>query len=445
MPDDFRRFVDRAHALRLGVILDVVYNHLGPDGNFLPAFSPNIFTDRYENEWGEALNFDGEHCGPVREFMQANAAYWIDEFHLDGLRFDATHSIHDASQPHILAEITRAARAAARGRSLLIVAENESQRIEHVLHPEQGGFGMDALWNDDLHHTAVVALTGRSEAYYSDYRGSPQEFISAAKRGYLYQGQWYTWQRQPRGTPSLDIAAEHFISFLENHDQVANSGGGRRLHQLSSPATYRALTACLLLAPGTPMLFQGQEFASSRPFHFFADHEPELARRVMTGRKEFLRQFPSLASGAMQDLVPDPSARATFEACKLDWSERDRHAEAVALHRDLLSLRREDKVLSRQPVDLDGAVVSPEAFVLRFFGQECGDRLLLVNLGHDLDLSPAPEPLLAPPTGHEWEFAWSSEDPRYGGQGIPERNWNERWQLPGRCALFLTSRRRPAS
>jgi maltooligosyltrehalose trehalohydrolase len=443
VPDDFRRFVDRAHSLGLGVVLDVVYNHLGPNGNYLPAFSPFVFSDQYQNEWGEALNYDGEHSGPVREFMQANAAYWISEFHIDGLRLDATHTIHDASQPHILAEITRVARTAAGGRTVLIFAENESQRIEHLESPESGGYGMDALWNDDLHHTAVVALTGRHEAYYSDYRGSPQEFISAAKWGYLYQGQWYDWQQQGRGTPALGIDPEHFVTFLENHDQVANTGLGVRLHQLTSPAAWRALTACLLLGPGTPLLFQGQEFASSRPFRYFADHEPDLARQVRDGRREFMKQFPSVASPAMQGLLPDPADRETYEDCKLDWSERVRHHEVLALHRDLLALRRNDPVLSRQSGRLDGAVLAAEAFVLRFFADDGGDRLLLTNLGQDLELHPVPEPLVAAPRGYGWALAWSSEDPRYGGSGMPEFNWTGRWRLPGRSALFLTSRQRP--
>jgi maltooligosyltrehalose trehalohydrolase len=441
-PDDFRRFVDRAHALRLGVLLDAVYNHLGPDGNYTRSFSPYVFTDRYANDWGEALNYDGEQAGPVRDFMRANAAYWIEEFHLDGLRLDATHSIHDASSEHILADVTRAARAAAGGRSILVVAENESQHIRHVLDVSAGGFGMDAIWNDDFHHAAVVALTGRAEAYYSDFRGTPQELISAAKRGFLYQGQPSHWRQQHRGSPALHVAPERFVTFLENHDQVANSGQGQRLHRLCSPGCYRALTAFLLLSPGTPMLFQGQEFASSRPFHYFAHHDPELARSVMAGRTQFLRRFPSLASAAMQELLPDPSARSTFEDCKLDWSERERHPEAVALHRDLLSLRRGDAVLSRQSGNPDGAVLSADAFVLRFFGDDDADRLLLINLGRDLDFSPAPEPLLAEPADHNWQLVWSSEDPRYGGLGTPELNWNESWQLPGRTALFLAGRRR---
>jgi len=202
-PDDFRRFVDRAHKNGIGVILDVVYNHLGPDGNYLREFSKDYFTDRYECEWGQAINFDGRESEHVREYFLANAAYWIREFHLDGIRLDATQQIFDSSENHMIADLTRTVREAARPRSILIVAENEPQLVIMVLPPDEGGYGVDALWNDDFHHSAMVAMTGRADAYYSDYRGRPQEFISALKWGYLYQGQWYRWQKQRRGTPSL--------------------------------------------------------------------------------------------------------------------------------------------------------------------------------------------------------------------------------------------------
>ncbi len=202
-PDDFRAFVDRAHALGLGVILDVVYNHFGPDGNYLREFSHDYFSERYKNEWGDALNFDGENSGPVREFFVANAGYWIDEFHLDGLRLDATQQIFDASPEHILAAISRARRAPPAARARPISWRKTSRRKRSSCgRAEQGGYGLDALWNDDFHHTAMVALTGRNEAYYTDYHGQPQEFISAAKWGFLFQGQRYKWQKKRRGTPA---------------------------------------------------------------------------------------------------------------------------------------------------------------------------------------------------------------------------------------------------
>jgi maltooligosyltrehalose trehalohydrolase len=438
-PDDFRRFVDRAHAAGLGVILDVVYNHLGPDGNYAGAFSKHYVSTRYHNEWGDALNFDGEHSGPVREFFIANAGYWIEEFHCDGLRLDATQQIFDASPRHLLADIASRVREAAKGRGTYLVAENEPQESKLVRAQERGGLGLDALWNDDFHHTAVVAMTGREEAYYSDYHGSPQEFISAAKWGYLYQGQRYKWQKQRRGSPCFDLAPENFVNFLQNHDQVANSLWGRRIHRLTSAARMRALTALLLLGPNTPMLFQGQEFAASAPFLYFADHKPELAALVAKGRAEFLAQFPSIASEDVARIVPDPEAEETFLRCKLDFADRERNAEVLKLHRDLLQLRKTDSLLGKAPRGtFDGAVLGVAALVLRFFGRNQDDRLLVVNLGPQLHLDPAPEPLLAPPLGMLWELLWSSEDPSYGGGGTPGIDTEDNWTLPAESAVLLT-------
>jgi maltooligosyltrehalose trehalohydrolase len=438
-PDDFRAFVDRAHALGLAVILDVVYNHIGPDGNYLKEFSPDYFTDRYQNEWGEALNFDGPNSGPVREFFIANAGYWIDEFHLDGLRLDATQQIFDASEDHLLAAIGRRVREKANGRQTYLVAENETQESKLARKPEHGGYGLDALWNDDFHHSAKVALTGRSEAYYSDFRGSPQELISAIKHGYLFQGQWFSWQKKRRGAPATGLHPARFVNFIQNHDQIANSLCGVRLDKLTSPGRLRAMTALFLLAPGTPMLFQGQEFAASAPFVYFADHNPELAKLVAKGRRAFVEQFPSVAQPESTPCFMNPESESTFQRCKLDLSERERHATHYALHRDLLQLRRDDSVFGHpKPGGVEGAVLGSEAFVLRFFGGDDGDRLLLVNLGADLPLTVMPEPLLAPMEDGAWKLIWSSEDPRYGGFGTPPLG-EQSWCLPGHAALVLTS------
>jgi maltooligosyltrehalose trehalohydrolase len=440
-PDDFRAFVDDAHGIGLGVILDVVYNHAGPCGNFLKEFSSDYFTDRYKTEWGEAFNFDGPNAGPVREFFVANAGYWIDEFHLDGLRLDATQNIYDASKFHILAEITRGVRRAAGDRATIVTAENEPQDARLVRSVESGGYGMDGIWNDDFHHSAMVALTGHNEAYYSDHRGTPQEFISALKRGFLYQGQYYSWQRRRRGTWTGGLKPASFIHFLQNHDQVANSGAGQRAHALAHPGTYRAMTALLLLAPQTPLLFQGQEFAASSPFVFFADHDAELASKIKEGRLELLKQFPTLANPAMQARLPDPNDPGSFESCRLDLSERKRHHAAYALHRDLLTLRREDPVISAQrPGAVDGAVLADDVFVVRFFAADGTDRLLLLNLGIDCSLTAVPEPLLASPADSSWRLLWSSEDPRYGGTGAIPSEDERCWFIPGKAAFLLTAR-----
>ncbi|HET7160678.1 MAG TPA: DUF3459 domain-containing protein, partial [Burkholderiales bacterium] len=418
-PDDVRRFVDRAHAVGIGVILDVVYNHFGPDGCYLRSFSDDYFSHRYKNEWGDPINFDGENAAPVREFFIANARYWIEEFHFDGLRLDATQQIFDSSPEHIVAAVTSSVRQAGGKRHTFVVCENEEQEARLVRPRDHGGYGADALWNDDFHHAARVALTGRNEAYYADYAGTPQEFISAIKWGYLYQGQYYSWQKQRRGTPALDLPPTAFVHYLESHDQVANSATGQHLHQLCSPGRYRALTALLLLAPQTPMLFQGQEFAASSPFLFFADHEGDLGAAVRAGRAKFLGQFPSIGTPEMQSALSDPGAIETFERCKLDLSERERHAEFYALHRDLLQLRHADPVFTQaRPKGIDGAVLGVEAFVLRFFGEDHGDRLLIINLGRTLDLQIVPEPLLAPPAECQWRVTWSSDASRYGGQGL---------------------------
>ena len=238
-PEDLRRFVDRAHELGLGVILDVVYNHLGPTGNYLGQYSDDYFSSRHRTDWGDGINFDGENSGPVREFFSSNAGYWIDEFHFDGLRLDAVHAIVDDSAEHIVNAVARRVRAAARGRSTVVVAEDEFQDARRLSHGG-GGENLDAAWNDDFHHAARVAMTGHNEYYFGDYRGTPQELISAAKWGYLYQGQWNVRQKKFRGLPALDVDGSRFVIFLQNHDQVGYTPQGRRLHDLTSPGRHRA-------------------------------------------------------------------------------------------------------------------------------------------------------------------------------------------------------------
>ena len=440
-PDDFRAFVDRAHALGLGVILDVVYNHLGPDGNYLKEFSKSYFTNRYLNEWGEAINFDGSDSKPVREFFVSNAAYWIEEFHLDGLRLDATQQIFDNSPENVLAAINREARRAAGRRSIVMIAENETQNPRIAKPVDEGGYGLDAIWNDDFHHTAQVAVTGGTEAYYIDYCGTPQELVSVAKWGFLYQGQYSIWQRKRRGHAALDLKAAAKVNYIQNHDQIANSAYGSRLQELTTPGRYKAVTALLLLMPGTPMLFQGQEYGASTPFLYFADHYKELAALVQQGRAEFLDQFPSIAHSHTEFAMGMPHERETFEKCKLKQEERWVNAHILALHRDLLKLRRDDPVFNTQRSDwIQGAVLGAEAFVLRFFGRSHGDRLLVVNLGRELRLRRAPEPLLAPPEGAQWEVLWSSEDPRYRGSGRPPMRKAGTWNIAAHCAVVMYER-----
>jgi len=451
-PDEFRHFVNQAHELGLGVILDVVYNHLGPDGNTLERFSPHYFSQQ-ENDWGRGLNFDGEHSSPVRQFVTDNAAYWIDEYHLDGLRLDATQSIGDRSPEHIIAALGRRARFAAGGRRLLIIAENEPQDTNLVRSTVVGGLGLDALCNDDFHHSAVVALTGRRQAYYGDYHGTANEWLAAAKHGFLFQGQRSAWQNKRRGHSTRGLPPAAFVAFLENHDQVANSLWSARLWQESSAGCHRAMTALLLLGPWTPLLFQGQEWNASSPFYYFADHHPELAQQVRKGRETFMLQFAGCAAGTARDRLSDPASADTFDASRLRWEERTlpAHERALRLHQDLLALRRSDPTLeaaqAQMGVSLEIASLAPTCGVVRYFvdspatGATARDRLLLINLGPDLDLDSVAEPLLSPPTAPaqaSWRILWCSEDPRYGGSGCAEPESKDgTWKIPGFAAVFL--------
>ena len=438
-PDALRRFIDRAHAAGLGVILDVVYNHVGTDGNYLPHFTPEYFTDRHANDWGQTINY---YCEAVRQLAIDNAAYWIREFHFDGLRIDAAQSIHDPDSPRLLATMTSAARAAAQPRTILISAEDYEQRADLLRPIESGGAGLDCLWNDDFHHASRVALTGNRGGYFAKYSGSAQELLSALRHGFLFQGQYDAWRKTPRGSPALDRPQSSFIAFTQNHDQVANTLYGVRLAGLTSPGRSRAITAALLLGPHTPLLFMGQEFDAPTPFAYFADYQGSVAQGLWAGRKKELTRFEQYADPAAQDQIMDPSAAPTLEASRLDCSERDRprHRATYRLYQDLLRLRREDPVLNQRPhAHLDGAVLGDRAFVLRWFDETHGDRLLLVNLGGEMGRASIAEPLLAPPRGRRWTLEWSSDHPDYRGMGTIEPVTSEGWHVAAEAASFLVT------
>lgn len=438
VPDDFRRFVDRAHALGLSVILDVVYNHFGNIDNYVREFCDDYRSTKYENEWADAINFDGDRSAGVREFFIANARYWVEEFHLDGFRFDATQAIHDASPTHIMADISQAARDAACGRRLFLVAENEPQDVRTLRPVSDNGFDLDAVWNDDFHHAARVRLTGKNPAYYSDYLGGAAEFASMFRSSFLYQGQRSQWQGKPRGTITHGFPARRFVNFLQNHDQVANSADGRRLHELSSPGRFRAMTALWLLSPQTPLFFQGQEFAASSPFLFFADYTGEIAEAVRNGRAKFLSQFPSLAPAKVAAGLPDPSDVAAFLRCKLRPEERSQHRHAYDLHRDLLHLRASDPVFARAEADgWETTTLSPDCLAARYYDGAGDDRLLIVNFGVDLHLSPSPCPLFALPRDVRWTTLWHSDEFAYGGTGPCPVEGEDGWRLPGEAAVVL--------
>ncbi len=346
-PDDVRAFVDAAHARGLGVILDAVYNHLGPDGNYLASFASEYFTDRYGNDWGQALNFDGPGAQATRELVLANVEHWIREYHLDGFRLDATQQIFDSSPDHILAAVVRRARAAAGDRRLVIIGENEPQDARLVRPAASGGYGLDAVYNDDFHHTARVALTSVREAYYSDFRGTSQELLSAAKRGFLFQGQRYAWQGKRRGTAALDLAPRQFVHFLENHDQVANSAAGLRL--VRALRARRAAGADRAAAPWTGhaalVSRSGVGMRRCRSCTSRITRDSSRATSRAAGSSSCVNsratRSPDVASRQL-----DPSARATFESCQLRDDASERAQQFWRLHADLLRLRREDATIA---------------------------------------------------------------------------------------------------
>jgi maltooligosyltrehalose trehalohydrolase len=434
-PNDLRELIDRAHGIGLGVILDVVYNHVGADGNYLPSFSKSYFATEHGSEWGDTLNYS---CEAVRRFAIDNAAYWIREFHFDGLRLDATQNIHDPRYPTFLATLSTEARAAAGSRKIVISAEDHLQRADLVRPVETGGAGLDHLWNDDFHHASRVASTGTHAGYFCNYRGRAQELLSTLKHGFLFQGQHDAWLKKPRGTSTRGVPASAFVVFTQNHDQIANTLYGRRVNTLTNPSRNRALTALLLLGPQTPLIFMGQEFDSPRLFPYFADYQGTVAEQLWASRKREIRGFDQYATPAAQLQILDPCAPDTFQRAKLLYSETETNQEARQLYRDLLALRRSEQRVVRQiRPGADGAVLSEHALIWRWFDTDGLDRLLLINLGQEGDRRTFAEPLLAPPSGRSWSLHWSSESPLYGGLGAVAPVLEDGWYLQAESASLL--------
>jgi maltooligosyltrehalose trehalohydrolase len=344
-PDELKAFVERAHALGMMVLLDVVYNHFGPEGNYLHAYCPVFFNAKHDTPWGAAINFDGEGSRQVRDFYIHNALYWTEEFHFDGLRLDAIHSIHDGSPAHIVTEIAQALRdGPGRDRLVHLVLENDANE-SHLLGRDAGmrPRAATAQWNDDVHHAAHVLATGERDGYYADYADAPVARLGRALAdGFAYQGEPSPFRGgAPRGEPSAQLPLAAFVSFLQTHDQVGNRALGQRLHALSDERMEKAALACLLLSPHVPMLFMGEEFAASTPFLFFCDFGPGLARAVTEGRRREFAQFAGFDEASAGARIPDPGDAATFEASKLRWEERERtpHRQRLALVRGLIALR----------------------------------------------------------------------------------------------------------
>lgn len=345
-PDDLRRLVDTAHDLGLAVLLDVVYNHFGPDGAYFSQFSPYYFSSRHSTPWGQAMNLDGEHSAQVREFFFENALHWIHEYHIDGLRLDATHALIDDGPRHFLEELAARVRATVDGRGVLLIAEDDRNLSIIVRSPQDGGWGLDAVWADDFHHHMRRLTAGDADGYFQDFSGSPDDLASTMRRGWFFTGQYSAYRDAPRGTDPGGIPLERMIIALQNHDQIGNRAFGDRLNHQIEPAVFRAASALLLMAPETPLLFMGQEWAAGTPFQYFTDHEPELGRQVTEGRRAEFSTFAAFAGEDARARIPDPQARSTFEASRLDWTERARepHAGIERLYHVLLRLRRDAPV-----------------------------------------------------------------------------------------------------
>ena len=358
-PDELKAFVDRAHGLGLMVVLDVVYNHFGPDGNYLSTYCPQFFNAAHQTPWGAAINFDGDDSRTVRDFFVHNALFWVEQYRFDGLRLDAVHALRDDSELHICREIGQALRAvAARDgdtpRQLHLVLENDANTTS-LLERDAAGQALvaDAQWNDDLHHVAHVLATGETDGYYSDYASRPLERLGRAlTEGFVYQGEASALRDgEPRGEPSAHLPSVAFVSFLQNHDQVGNRAFGERIDALAArrPDGARRLEtiwAALLLAPQVPMLFMGEEFAASTPFLYFCDFEGELARAVSAGRRNEFKRFTAFEDEQARARIPDPNDERSFVASKLDWHEREHgsHADRLASVRHCLALRAEHLV-----------------------------------------------------------------------------------------------------
>lgn len=418
-PYSLKKLVDAAHSHGIAVMLDVVYNHLGPDGNYLRDYSRDYFTHTHKTPWGDALNYANPE---VRDFFISNALYWLHEYGIDGLRLDATHAILDDSEAHFLAELAHRVRESTpEGRRVVIISEDHRNEVWLLKPPEMGGAGHDGVWADDFHHIVRSMLAGDNEGYYMDYAGTASELAETLRKGWLYTGQYSRFMKHLRGTDASGVDLAHFVYFIQNHDQIGNRPRGNRLTEDVSLDAYRAASALLLLSPYTPLIFQGQEWAASTPFLYFTSHNEELGRLVTEGRRKEFEHFKGFHGRA----VPDPQALNTFEASRLNWNELEQpeHAQTLALYKELLRLRRALPALRtvRTRDTFQAEQVGPNAVAMRYLSPVGdADLLVVVNLKGAFDLDLSVNPLARPPDGMRWDPALSTEEPRFGGSQGPD-------------------------
>jgi maltooligosyltrehalose trehalohydrolase len=389
VPDDLKRLVDAAHARGVMVLLDVVYNHFGPEANYLHLYAPQFFNPRHRTPWGAAVNFDAEHSDTVRSFFFHNALYWLEEFHFDGLRLDAVHAIADDSRPDFVTELALRVRVEIADRAIHLVLENDRNEARYLTRDAAGRAPLaTAQWNDDVHHALHVLATGEEDGYYADYARDPlARFGRALAEGFVYQGEFSPYRGAARGERSTHVPPPAFVAFAQNHDQVGNRALGERIVRLADTGRLRALMACILLAPQVPLLFMGEEFAASTPFLFFCDLAPELADAVTRGRREEFARFARFSTRSAREAIPDPTATSTFMASKLDWSEAQQPvgAQWQAFYRRCLALRRQYIVPWLGGVRGSGTFrVEHEALLCVEWSGSGGRLHLIANLGEAL-------------------------------------------------------------
>lgn len=377
-PHGLKHLVNECHARGLGVILDVVYNHLGPSGNYLPKFGP-YFSDRHSTPWGASLNFDGPDSDEVRRFFCDNAIMWLRDYHMDGLRLDAVHAIVDTSAIPFLEQLASEVEdlTAHLGRHLALIAESDLNDPRIIRPPEVGGFGIHAQWSDDIHHALHTVLTGESRGYYEDF-GSLEDLASCMERPFVYAGRKSAHRRRRHGRPPLGLQGRQFIAYLQNHDQLGNRAHGERLCHLSNSNRAKIGAALIFTSPYIPMIFQGEEWSADSPFLYFVDFhdEPELAGAVAEGR---CREFA--AFGFRREEIPDPNARSTFESSKLNWTEVDNqsHAEMLEWYKSLIALRKKVSALTAGRLDLTHVEFNSEA---QWLSMERGPIRVLCNFSN---------------------------------------------------------------